>query len=557
MIPPSGLKRYRFVIVLILLTAAPALARKMVMQAQDPIGFADEVTSAMPVPETPDQLLERHGLRSDSALLRYFQELSASAYGPEEWIAALGHDSFRVRENATQQLTFYPLSPTLRETLKTLTGSPDPEIRLRAEKILAENNPKDPHRLLDAVCSHMQTRSEPLPGLTEPLLTLLQQSAYESRHGKLQRLLAQNLFVDDLPLLSAALPKSPPPLRLELLTLIDTHWPDKAVDTLSPLLSDADDAFRFECAILLLNRRHLPALNTLSDLLTSNDENLRKGAIALLRQCSGQEFAYDPLANEANRADTAARWKAWSQEQSDPGLLQLPVLFASASLNEGLVLHLTFNGSVQDRSGAGQTLRNPIPWTKTGDRFGTAERAAAFDGRSGGITVLDSDTLDTDEAFTLALWIRIDGDQDEEKLDGFLLSKWNSSAVTGDYILRIGKGRIPALTIGTRAPKFQQDSVVSPQALPQGEWLHLVGVFDHGALRLYQDGTLLAEKANSAIQRCEPGEYNNDDLRIGSLWNDRYNFHGMIDDVRIYKRALTPAEIKALHASSRSHDPEE
>jgi hypothetical protein len=98
---------------------------------------------------------------------------------------------------------------------------------------------------------------------------------------------------------------------------------------------------------------------------------------------------------------------------------------------------------------------------------------------------------------------------------------------------------------------------VSPQALPQGEWLHLVGVFDHGALRLYQDGTLLAENASSAIQRCEPGEYNNDDVRIGSLWNDRYNFHGMIDDVRIYKRALPPADIKALHTSSRSHDPEE
>ena len=60
--------------------------------------------------------------------------MSARASGPEEWIAALGNDSFRVRENATQQLTFYPLSNTLRESLKTLTGSPDPEIRLRAEK---------------------------------------------------------------------------------------------------------------------------------------------------------------------------------------------------------------------------------------------------------------------------------------------------------------------------------------------------------------------------------------------------------------------------------------
>ena len=83
-------------------------------------------------------------------------------------------------------------------------------------------------------------------------------------------------------------------------------------------------------------------------------------------------------------------------------------------------------------------------------------------------------------------------------------------------------------------------------SLSTDTWYHLVGTYDGAAVRVYLDGI---EKGNTA----QSGTLSTEATRIalGRFSNNDYvNFDGLIDEVRIYDRALSPAEITALAASA-------
>jgi hypothetical protein len=71
-------------------------------------------------------------------------------------------------------------------------------------------------------------------------------------------------------------------------------------------------------------------------------------------------------------------------------------------------------------------------------------------------------------------------------------------------------------------------------------WTHLAATYDGTTLRLYVNGVQAGSRAVSgAIQ------VSNRPLRIGgnSVWGEW--FAGRIDEVRIYRRALSAAEVQA------------
>jgi len=73
--------------------------------------------------------------------------------------------------------------------------------------------------------------------------------------------------------------------------------------------------------------------------------------------------------------------------------------------------------------------------------------------------------------------------------------------------------------------------------------LHQTGVFDGTNSRLYLNGVQVGDLGNSITGgiRDRAG-----DLYIGQRPGQQY-FDGKIDDVKIYGRALTPAEITSLY----------
>ena len=85
-----------------------------------------------------------------------------------------------------------------------------------------------------------------------------------------------------------------------------------------------------------------------------------------------------------------------------------------------------------------------------------------------------------------------------------------------------------------------EQGIAGTQALPLNTWSYLATTYDGSVLRLYVNGAQVASKAVTGDILNSFGA-----LRIGgnSVWGEY--FHGMIDEVRVYNRALTQTEIQS------------
>ena len=87
--------------------------------------------------------------------------------------------------------------------------------------------------------------------------------------------------------------------------------------------------------------------------------------------------------------------------------------------------------------------------------------------------------------------------------------------------------------------------VSAPDAIPLTTWTHIATTSDGGTLRLYVNGVQVASRAVSGSI-----EVNSKPLRIGGSTYAGQFFQGIIDEVRIYNKALTQPEIQAdMHTS--------
>ena len=167
--------------------------------------------------------------------------------------------------------------------------------------------------------------------------------------------------------------------------------------------------------------------------------------------------------------------------------------------------------------------------TRVAGRFG---RALSFDGTNDLVRVPDSSSLALVSGMTIEAWVRPN-----------LLGGWRTVALK-----ETATGLTYALYAHDDAPRpavtanfgGADQSAAGVQALPVGVWTHLAATYDGAAMNLYVNGTLVrAQPATGTfVQSAQP-------LSIGGngVWGEY--FAGLIDQVRIYDRALTATEIDA------------
>ncbi len=97
--------------------------------------------------------------------------------------------------------------------------------------------------------------------------------------------------------------------------------------------------------------------------------------------------------------------------------------------------------------------------------------------------------------------------------------------------------------------------IESAGAFSPGDFYHVVGVVDRTAreTRIYVNGALQGSTTWPSGDRTR--DYGNTTWKIGiaapgaSTW--RWPLNGVIDELRIYNRAMTTADVAALYASQR------
>jgi PKD repeat protein len=168
----------------------------------------------------------------------------------------------------------------------------------------------------------------------------------------------------------------------------------------------------------------------------------------------------------------------------------------------------------------------------TTNRFGSALK---FDGIDDWVTVNDSASLDLSEALTLEAWV-----YPTVEMRGYhtLFFKELAEQGNGAYYFYANSdvGR-PEANVFVGGAK----TLVAGTHLPTNTWTHLATTYDGSTQNLYVDGALVGSRPQTGSVALSSGK-----LRIGgnSVWGDEY-FAGHIDEVRVYNRALTQAEILA------------
>lgn len=201
---------------------------------------------------------------------------------------------------------------------------------------------------------------------------------------------------------------------------------------------------------------------------------------------------------------------------------------------QGLVSYYPFNGNANDESGNGNNGYVNGP-TLTTDRFTNSNKAYAFSAaRTNYISVAHSSSLTFTNQFTFAVW-------------AYTLSRGNG--VESPRMISKGSETISGIEIGfesTLKPfiaSHGQGLLVSSRPLQLNRWTHLTGTYDGSRLLLYVNATI-----DTSLNASGNLPQNTIELNIGrnSTSSNDY-FHGTLDDIRIYNRALTPVEIQALY----------
>lgn len=199
-------------------------------------------------------------------------------------------------------------------------------------------------------------------------------------------------------------------------------------------------------------------------------------------------------------------------------------------ITTGLAMHLKFNeagGTIAaDATGNNNngSLNNGAVFT-----VGKNGNSVSLSGSNQYLTVNNSSLLNPTSAITLSVWIKANSLSGNRVI--FKKQSWGAS-----YELAVYGG---LLTFTLNGP-----GSVSIAAPSTGAWHLITATYDGSAKKIYVDGTLsISQAASGAIGT------NGEAVMIGTSGGWENYFSGLLDDARIYNRALSLTDVQALYNS--------
>ncbi len=221
-------------------------------------------------------------------------------------------------------------------------------------------------------------------------------------------------------------------------------------------------------------------------------------------------------------------------------------------LTDGLVAYYNFNGgNLNDSSG----YENDIIFsnaTQTADRFGNQNNAYLFNGSSSYMQVKSSASLNPSSISLMAI-VKLNGFYAGQCHGNQVFMKGTEDQANGIYGLRVTINTndcySPVDTTQESWLGFFGDAANTAGAFDvsnhvhTNQWMTVIYTYNGIENKLYVDGQLRV--SNTITTSFTP---NNNDLFIGKANNSTfpYWFNGVIDEIRIYNKALSPAIINRL-----------
>ncbi len=256
-------------------------------------------------------------------------------------------------------------------------------------------------------------------------------------------------------------------------------------------------------------------------------------------------------------AKTAPRTYHVSTSKPD-GFTETP---GSGTVSPGPIGWWKLDGNVTD-SGTG--LNNGVVQnapTYTTDRNGVANAAMLLNGTNQTVQLLNPTNLqivnpvgtvagtNNVNKISFGAWVKPTA---SDGLRDIIAKGYNQGGTAGEIILRINAGAVEG---GTYTGTTFAASAAGAATL--NVWQHFCVVYDGTAWRLYKNGAQIAALTTNQGPVAVAGttvqnNYWNIGARGGSPTNGNRYFAGSIDEVMIFNRALTPAEVTTLYSGADS-----
>ncbi len=214
--------------------------------------------------------------------------------------------------------------------------------------------------------------------------------------------------------------------------------------------------------------------------------------------------------------------------------------------SKGLVAYYPFNGNANDSSGNNNNGSVVGGATLTVDRFGRPQHAYKLDGFDAFISVPNSPGLNPDSGISLCGWwksVHFTG-------GGYspLVDKGYTAHIPPYYQYKLGvsgdlypnlPGRF-AFSVSINDVEYRVKTETNFWNV--GEWYFLVGTYDGTGVKLYVNSQLIEIMYTTGMLSVYPTYMN-----MGNNTTADDFLQGDIDDIRIYKRALTQQEVDTLY----------
>lgn len=205
-------------------------------------------------------------------------------------------------------------------------------------------------------------------------------------------------------------------------------------------------------------------------------------------------------------------------------------------INSGLLVHLPFEGNGDDASGNGRNFTaSGTPTYETG-KLGQAARVTWTNNLHFGTPTWFSGRT----AYTVAAWL-----YDTGFVAGSAAISWGTASAgastviypfdtdSGNGLRIFNKNVSAAVNINTGYPTVNA-------------WNHFAMVVSASVAKIYIDGR---------VRAIVPGNFSTDasltDIMVGSYHNSNQTYTGLIDELKIYSRALRANDVRALALSRR------
>jgi uncharacterized repeat protein (TIGR01451 family) len=170
---------------------------------------------------------------------------------------------------------------------------------------------------------------------------------------------------------------------------------------------------------------------------------------------------------------------------------------------------------------------------------GVVGEAFSFNGQGSYVDLGMGPDLVGTGAFAVGAWVKTTG------ADGVIIQQRDPANFNGEYVLAVSGGKVNWWDYGGGQFGF---NFTSKKSINDGKWHYVVGVRQaDGTGQVYIDGKLDSAQAAAPVPLAGGFHvYLGEDVRDAAFGLPPLNFVGQIDEVQIYNRALTPADVQAL-----------